>query len=225
LANGPQQSAAVADLLATIATGLGSTASITYQPLTNSSTYTKDTSAVYPTQDLQVAMYVVSRVDASNGIGGTYSSTYAYAGAKAQLRGRGFLGFRQMQVTDLQTSIVKTTTYRQDFPYIAVTASVIAAKGSQTLNQTTNSFQFLNAAGAATLSAPSITSAPYRASVLQSVTSSFDLDGSAIPTSTTSYQYDAYNNATQVSVVTSDGYARLPTTPTPTTRPTGSSGG
>jgi hypothetical protein len=208
LSNGPQQSAAISDLLVTIATGLGSTTSITYLPLTKSSVYTKDTNAVYPVQDLQGPVYVVTRVDTSNGVGGTYSSTYTYAGAKADLRGRGFLGFRQMQVTDPQTSIVKTSTYRQDFPYIAMLASAAKTQGSQTLNQTTNTLQFLNASGAATLSTPSVASAPYRVSISQNVSSSFDLDGSAIPSSTTSYQYDAYNNATQVSVVTSDGYSK-----------------
>jgi hypothetical protein len=204
-------SAAFPDLLTTITGGLGQTTSITYAPLTSSAVYTKDTTAAYPTLDLSGPIYVASRVDTSNGVGGTYSSTYSYAGAKADLRGRGFLGFRQMQVTDPQTSIVKTSTYRQDFPYIAMIASATKAKGAQTLNQTTNTLQFLNASGAATLSAPSVTSAPYRVSVSQNVNSSFDLDGSAIPTSTTSFQYDAYNNATQVSVTTSDGYSKTTT--------------
>ena len=106
------------DHVTQIATGLGSTISITYVPITNSTVYTKDRNAVYPLVDLQSPLYVVSRVDTSNGVGGTYSSILAYAGAMADLSGRGFLGFRQMSVTDLQTNIVQTTTYRQDFPYI-----------------------------------------------------------------------------------------------------------
>ena len=77
-----------------------------------------------------------------------------------------------------------------------------------TLNQTTNTFQFSNASGAASVSAPSLTSAPYRVSVARSDGQSADPDGSLLPTSTTTYQYDAYGNATQVSVVTSDGYSK-----------------
>ncbi len=52
-------------------------------------------------------------------VGGVVSTGYAYAGAKSHLNGRGFLGFHQMTVTDLQTNVVGTTIYRQDFPYVA----------------------------------------------------------------------------------------------------------
>ena len=79
------------------------------------------------------------------------------------------------------------------------------------LNQVTSTFQLTNAAGAATLSTPSNTTAPYRVSVAQSVASSFDLDGSVIPPVTTAYQYDAFGNATQVVSSTSDGYSKATT--------------
>jgi FG-GAP-like repeat len=79
LAHGP-----IGDFAQTVTTGLGATTTITNQPLTQSSVYTKDTTAVYPTQDLQGPMYVVSRVDAPTGISGTsYSATYSYVGAKS----------------------------------------------------------------------------------------------------------------------------------------------
>jgi hypothetical protein len=104
------------DLAQSITDGLGVITTFTYQPLTQTSVYSKDTNATYPLQDIQAAMYGVSRVDSSNGIGGTYSSAYTYAGAKADMGGgRGFLGFRQMTATDLQTGVVVTTNNRQDF--------------------------------------------------------------------------------------------------------------
>jgi hypothetical protein len=208
LSNGPSQGATASDLLTSVTTGIGGTTSISYQPLTKPSVYTRDTNAVYPLVDVLAPLYVISRVDASNGVGGTYSSTYSYAGAKADLSGRGFLGFRQTLATDLQTSIVQTTNYRQDFPFIGAVASTAKTLNATMLNQTTNTYQFSNASGVAGLSAPSISSAPYRVSVAQAVSTSTDLDGSAIPSTTTSYQYDAYNNATQVSVTTSDGYSK-----------------
>src|SRR6266851_3936661 len=65
----------VNDLASTVVSGLGSTTAVTYAPLANSTVYTKDTNAVYPLLDIKGPMYVVSRLDASNGIGGTYSST------------------------------------------------------------------------------------------------------------------------------------------------------
>ena len=61
----------------------GPTTAITYLPLTNSNIYTRlNDGAVYPLQNIQPPLYVVNRVDTSNGIGGTYSSIYAYNGAK-----------------------------------------------------------------------------------------------------------------------------------------------
>jgi hypothetical protein len=45
----------------------------------------------------------------------------------------------------------------------------------------------------------------------QSQASSADLDGSALPTVTTSYQYDQYGNATQVVVSATDGHSKTTT--------------
>jgi hypothetical protein len=199
------------DLVATITTGLGATTSITYQALTKSSVYTKDANAVYPVQDVQSPMYVVSRVDSANGIGGNYSTIYKYTGAKADLSGRGFLGFRQTSATDLQTNIVHTSNFRQDYPYIGLTASETKVLGTVTLNSVTNTYQFSNASGDTTVSTPSNTSAPYRVSVSQSIAASSDLDGTALPTVTTTSQYDAYGNPTQVVTSTPDGFSKTTT--------------
>jgi len=50
--------------------------------------------------------------------------------------------------------------------------------------------------------------APYQVSLLQNVSSGTHLDSSLLPTSTMPYQYDAYGNATEVGVVSSDGYSK-----------------
>jgi hypothetical protein len=51
-------------------------------------------------------------------------------------------------------------------------------------------------------------SAPYQVSLQQNVSSGADLDGSMLPTMTTTNQYDAFGNATQVVVTTSDGFSK-----------------
>jgi hypothetical protein len=66
--------------------------------------------------DVQASIYVVSRVDESNGIGGNYSTTYTYMGGKADLSGRGLLGFHVVKATDLQTKIVQTSTLSSGLP-------------------------------------------------------------------------------------------------------------
>jgi hypothetical protein len=201
---------AIPDMLTFVTTGLGVTTTVTYKPLTQSSVYTKDTNGSYPTVDLTGPIQVVSRVDAANGIGGTYSTTYSYAGAKLDVRGR-FLGFRQMTTTDLQTNIVQVTNFRQDFPYIGQVDTSITKLGTQTLKQSTHTYQVSNASGAATISTPSVTSAPYRVMLTQGVSSGADLDGSALPTVTTTNQFDAFGNTTQAVVSTPDGFSKTTT--------------
>jgi hypothetical protein len=194
----------IAELLTGINNSLVTT-SITYAPLTNTSIYSKDGTASYPQVDVQAPIYVVSQVTTSNGVGGTYSSNYSYAGAKLDLTGRGFLGFRQMTVKDPQTGITDITNYLQSFPYLGLVGSATKSSGSQTLGQSTNTFQFKNVNGTTTIS-PS--SAPYQVSLSQNVSSGSDLDGSTLPSVTTANQYDTLGNATQVAVSTSDGYSK-----------------
>jgi uncharacterized repeat protein (TIGR01451 family) len=188
------------DLMASVTTGAGMATSITYQPMTNAGVYTRDHNAVYPVEDIKFAGFVVSRVDASNGAGGSYSSSYAYAGAKLDVSGRGLLGFRQMTATDLQTNVVQTTNYRQDFPYVGLVSSLTKTLGGATLNTTANSY-----------GATSLGGTRYQVFLAQTLNASYDLDGSAIPPVTTSYQYDAFGNATQVVASTPDGYSKTTT--------------
>ena len=62
--------------------------------------------------------------------------------------------------------------------------------------------------GSATVSTPSVASAPYQVSVQQSVAASNDLDGTTLPTATTGYQYEAFGNATQIVTSTPDGFSK-----------------
>jgi hypothetical protein len=75
----------------------------------------------------------------------------------------------------------------------------------RSLNQVVNTFQFQNSWDESVVGP---IYAPYRIRLSQSVESRSDLDGSAIPTVTSTYQYDEFGNATQVSVANSDGYSK-----------------
>jgi RHS repeat-associated protein len=183
------------DLIKTVRNGIGIATTVTYDRLNRAQVYTKGTNATYPARDLNGPLYVVSRVDSDNAIGGVYSSTYKYAGAQADLRGRGFLGFRTVEVTDVQTGVVQTTTYRQDFPYIGLVESQTKKRGAITLNSTSNSFN------------ATVYSGTRRFVFLTgTVAESHDLNGAAMPTVTTSYDvYDSAGNLKQVTVSTPDG--------------------
>jgi hypothetical protein len=188
------------DLITSVTTGIGASAAITYKPLTDGTVYAKGESAVDPVVDLQGAMSAVARVDASNGIGGTVGTSYAYAGAKAHLDGRGFLGFQQVSVTDLQTGLVRTTTYRQDYPYVSLVALDTKRLGTATLNTTANTYE-----------AASLGGTRFQVTLKQSQSFGADLDGSVLPAMTTTYTYGAYGNATQIVMASSDGFSKTTT--------------
>ena len=165
--------------------------------------YAKDTgtaACAYPCVDVQGPLYVVSEVKSSNGLGGEYRSTYRYAGAKSDLHGRGFLGFRQMTVRDEQTGVEQVTTYRQDYPFTGLVASREKTLGAQLLNRSSNTYSSTSLGG--TRRYPFLTT---------SLEESWELSGVALPAVTTAYQYDTYGNATEVSVSTGDGHGKTTT--------------
>ena len=197
--------------LASITTGLNTTISLTYKPVTDNTVYTKDTTATYPYLDLQAPVYVVSSVTVPNGIGNIRSTSYKYSGAKAHLTGGGFLGFRQFDVTDNATGIKTSTTFRQDYPYQGLPASVAVTLGGSTLKTVANTWGFDTFADTVLPIATANGSKHHFPKLTQSIESSWDLNSAALPTVTTANQYDAYGNATQVSVSTSDGYSKTTT--------------
>ncbi|MBU6297683.1 MAG: VCBS repeat-containing protein, partial [Alphaproteobacteria bacterium] len=201
------------ELMTSVSNGIGATTTVTYDRLNkNGALYTKGSGATYPTQDMDGAFYVVSRVDQSNGVGGTYSVTYAYSGAKFdvsrsmpltppnwnKLASSGFMGFSTIIATDLQTNVVTTTAYRTDYPYMGMIASQTVTHGSVTLQSIANTYSSTTVGGVLVTTS-------------QTVVSSNDLDGTALPTVTTNYTYDSYGNALTISRSVSDGSSQTTT--------------
>jgi RHS repeat-associated protein len=217
----------VPELVTSVSNGVGSTTTVQYNPLnTNGTFYTKGTTETYPTQDVDGPIYVVSAVTRSNGIGGTQTTTYSYAGAEKDLSGRGFLGFTQVtQSTPAEpytsssqpwVNIVQTTNYGLpganglDFPFTGMVASQTKVaqtpNGSITLSSTTNAFQedFLPVGLDGVKH--------YFLAVHSSTTQSNDLNGAAYPSVTTTHVFDCdstptncFGDETQTVVSRSDG--------------------
>ncbi|MCX7110500.1 MAG: FG-GAP-like repeat-containing protein [Proteobacteria bacterium] len=185
------------DILTTSISGLGVTTIITYKAITDSNVYSKDTTSTYPYLDFQAPLYVVSQTQTSNGIGGTYTANYTYAGAKIHELGGGFLGFRQVAANDPQTGITTTTTYSQNYPYQGLPQTVEKRTSTgQLLNQAQNTWQNI-ALGSGSY---------HRSDLVQTLEQSWDLNGAAMPRSQTNTTYDTYGNATQIRAATDDGY-------------------
>ena len=189
----------VPDRLLTITDGHGAARSIAYKPLTDASVYSKGSGSVYPMQDVQTAMYVVSETAADDGIGGQFHMAYRYAGARTHLTGRGFLGFATLEQTDLQTGIVTRTDYRQDFPYIGQpTLATKTSSGGVELNRIENTH--------AVKAIPGGGQFPYLA---YSKEQSRDLNGVILPLSETWNTYgDDWGNLTKTIIQTGDGFKK-----------------
>ena len=206
----------VPETIAAIDNGIGARTNVGYDRLNNPAIYSKGDASAYPKEIMTGAVYVVSRVDSSNGQGtcvlpsmvNCYSSTYSYQGATMDLSGRGFMGFQKMTVDDLQTHISRATTYRVDFRYTGLIArqqSIVDAQGSNCiantlLDDTTNTYNTVqNASGAS-----------FFTFLTGSISVKLDCDRSALPQISTSYlnqdgtsSYDAFGNPQRVTETTS----------------------
>jgi hypothetical protein len=191
--------------MASITIGLNATTAITYKPLTYSSVYAKDTTAVYPYVDVQAPLYVVSSVATSDGLGGNHVTDYTYAGAKSHLLGGGFLGFRQVTTHDPQAHISTTTTYRQDYPYQGQPLSTQKLTDSGILlgqSLITYSDQLLNTG---------ISPTWHQSLPTHTVESSYELTGGLISTVVTDTQYDVWGNPTSIAVDAGGGSSKTTT--------------
>ena len=187
-----------------ISSGNGSTFSLDYASLSDSASgiYTKDSGAELcslPCRDMRAPIQVVKEVVQNHGDGLTERITYQYGGAKVDLAGRGFKGFRWMESTDTRTGIISRTMYRQDFPYIGQIKSSSRYVGSSSkthLSTETNTWSSRSLNGGKT-------KFPYLSS---STAKTYELEdgvgNSAVTTVTNASVYDSYGNPTSITVTT-----------------------
>jgi hypothetical protein len=221
------------DTVSSISKAAGNTVTVSYKPISDATVYSKDSTAVFPVQDIIGPFHVVSSVASSNGVGGTNTSTYTYGGLKVERNtGVGLLGFRWMKSKDSTTQIEAYTEYRQDWPFtgmVSKTETRLAGAGNAgVLKRSTLTLACkIPLTGAACViaqrcdqSANAATCAATAASryfthTAGNLEESWDLNGAAWPsyTSTTSYGLDPvdahlYGDPTQTTVSASDGSSK-----------------
>ncbi|MEI9988947.1 MAG: FG-GAP-like repeat-containing protein [Rhizomicrobium sp.] len=213
----------VPETVTAVLNGVGATTTITYDRLNKNGAFYAKNPQTYPYVALDGAYYVVSQVDTSNTLGGNFTQTYAYAGAFGNagsfqyMTAQGFsnlgfrgvsaahgagavLGFAQIKATDSQTGVVTTVNYGTSVPYLGVVTSQTVVHGAVTLASVTNTLENVALGGGR-----------YFVGVHQAVTAGNDLNGAALPTTTTTYTYDCdsttacYGNTTVAAAAVSDG--------------------
>ncbi len=190
--------------IATIDTGNGTTFNMEYESLSASSVniYTKDSDddlCSLPCRDIQMPLQVVKEVIKDHGDDLTEQISYRYGGAKTDLNGRGFKGFRWMELTDVRTGIVSRTEYQQDFPYIGQVKS-----SSRYVDTSPQTLLHTEANTWASLSLnDGKTQFPY---ISSSAAATYEMEAgpgnSAVTTVTNASSYDSYGNPIEITVTT-----------------------
>lgn len=162
------------DLLAKVTNGLGRVTEIDYRGSHAPEVYTPGSGTAYPVRDVHVASPLVAVVRADNGIGGWLQTQYRYEGRRADLLGRGSLGFERVTSVDMVNLITTTTTYSQSFPTIGMPLLVEAVQDNGVvLSRTVN-----------TIAAFETIPKAFHVYVRQAQTSLRDLNGADIGTNT-----------------------------------------
>ncbi len=215
------------DQLQSVTTGTGLTTTLTWVPLSNSSSgglgerYASDSgtanAAVYPVVDLTLPMYVVATSTADTGAGGTQSTEYSYSGLKTANDGRGWIGFRETRHQSLApdlSNLTVHTLYLLDAGYVGMASmsetwlGALNVSSSQVLSRSTYVYCDKTSASGAEAAATSTAPCPVSAKVQRpylymSTEEGWDLDGAVLPKVTTVNTFNNSGDPTQIAVTTS----------------------
>lgn len=176
--------------------------------------------------DLQPPTYVVTSVQRETG-NGTLTTEYAYAGLKADRKGRGFAGYREMRRQEPApdgSTLTTVTRNLQVYPYTGAAGVVetyrgpLALSGATLLRRSTNSYCDKTSTATpldvatvgGTAPAPcAVTSKVQRPYVYQSLEEAWDLatPSLALPTARTTSSYNDYGDPVSIVVETKDAAA------------------
>jgi RHS repeat-associated protein len=189
------------DLATTFADGYGVSHAVAYAPADWGS-HAKLALATYPNVDYQGSEQLVTSVQSSDGIGGTYSRTYAYYGGATNVQGRGFSGFSHKKTTDSRTGAYSIEFYEQSFPTVgSVMRFEQFQSGGALISQRNTSF---------TTNTLDATANNQRYFVYPIAGSSYryevggSLNGQLIAQTSESNTFDSYGNLTASTRVTTD---------------------
>lgn len=134
-----------ADLLQSATDGFGVEAEFTYQPITllasEGGCYTRQAAApTFPVRAFRGDLMVACTLQASDGVGGSYTRSFSFFDANLHVQGRGFLGFGKVSNVDDRNGIIQQATFSQTFPYIGMPLiqTIFQPNGTTKIAETTN---------------------------------------------------------------------------------------
>ena len=198
----------VPDLATEFNDGYGNSASPTYVPMDQAvgSTYFPWNDAAYPYQNYMGPLYIVNHTtfsDPSSASGATYATSNFYGGAWTNLQGRGFAGFANVQTYDSRNGMWYTLGYARAFPYTGMYNGEVA-----TQNNSPSTYLWIVST---TPSATTVSDTAYQESYFPYASNvtrqDFELGTSQtrlVKTTSTTYTYDNYGNATGIAETITD---------------------
>ncbi|HSH41378.1 MAG TPA: FG-GAP-like repeat-containing protein, partial [Arenicellales bacterium] len=177
-----------------VVNGLGFETRVEYAPTSQDGFYAAGAPGDYPDIAKNGISWLVSAVEASDGVGGYSRVEHRYGGAKVNLVGRGSLGFAWREVYDTRTGITMRSEFEQAFPYIGQLKYSSKTHGGTLIYESVQSHDFLSLNSGKTVF-------PYGAA---KTVDTWELDGMHVATVQTTSAYDSHGNNTQTSSTTSD---------------------
>jgi RHS repeat-associated protein len=171
-------------------------------------------------------MYVANQFSASDGTGGTYTTSFTYSGARLSLQGRGFEGFATTTSRDSRNGLLHSVAYAQGFPSIGAVLEddTFQNGGTIPIAKTSNSYfvaQLVGSLSGYSMPGSSGAAAPCAAScypyVSSTTTNRYELgaykNGQLLSTAVTNYTYDAYGSLTVTNSTLTDEDSGSPASP------------
>jgi len=197
------------DLVTSITDGYDINFSPTYVSTARGS-YSKGSSPSYPEQYVAAPFNIVSQVAASDGVGGTYTRTFSYSGARADARGRGFEGLLSKTSSDSRAaSLVATRSFQTAFPFTGMLSSSVTYQHDGTTKVEEATYTDIRN-DLSTVAGNERTFAYPQTIVTQRYEVGSSKNGLPITTTTVSNTLDNYGNATHVSTTVKDVDAGSP---------------
>lgn len=174
----------VPDLLIRVTDGEANQSNIIYAPLTDPNAYAKETNATYPLVDVAATFFVARQITSTDGRGGYRDHKYWYAGGKADLTGRGFLGFRRAADYDVLKQQTSIAYYVMGHPYTGLFAGMLRYASNGTLIYENDTYY----------NAQSLGGTRYKVTLNDRYEDFRELDGTFIKGTWTHIDYDGFNN-------------------------------
>ncbi len=192
----------IPDRLTTVSNATGTMHQVNYKLTSDRSVYTTDMVMTYPRVEMQAPIQVISSMDQNNGLGGFNTTTYRYGNLMFEHSsgpgvGRGVMGFNWTLSEELVSGVKLYTEYQQRWPYVGNIYYSQTLVGGRIVKQASTTYACIqtNLSTATTACGTAATGKVYFSYVANSVERSWDLNGTELPSITTTTTYGGTTNS------------------------------